>query len=290
MAPGVRRRRRAGEGKGSNPAHRRPALWVADKRGQRPRPQGAGLGRVSPGVRVTGKPNDNTNLVDGARWWPLLSRLGCGGRGRRGLLGPGLLLKRRDTVSSFSGCRRKKQSCFEATVVCASRTVTSPPGAGNPREEHPQVESVLEGLETETFLPTFLARSQDLAVRHPWPLPSNACGPCPASGLPLMAQRALERRCAEGAHTGEAVGQGWMQRGTTRQQGQQETLKSKIERRSPPQTSLLKSSNSCIFQIRLQGLHSRVIRRQRCYIKRKPNYQEKCLGVWAYNKKKLTNA
>ena len=56
--------------------------------------------------RVTGKPNDNTNLVDGARWWPLLSRLGCGGRGRRGLLGPGLLLKRRDTQSARSQAAR----------------------------------------------------------------------------------------------------------------------------------------------------------------------------------------
>lgn len=149
----------------------------------------------------------------------------------------------RHTVSSFSGCRRKKQSCFEAKVVCTSRTVTSPPGAGNPAKNTPRQRVSLKGWRQRHSFPgaRSLARPGGQASTAParrcmWSVSclwSAAHGP-EGSGATL---------CRGGSHR-EAVGQGWMQRGTTRQQGQQETLKSKIEGQPPPETSLLKSSNS----------------------------------------------
>lgn len=128
-------------------------------------PQGTGLGRASPGSqRVPGRPNDSTNLVDGARRRPLLSWLGRGGRGRRGLLGPGLLLKR--TVSTSSGCRKRQQGWEQRDFkgMSASKPRSSALAgrsqllqaletrARNTPPPHPTA-SVLERLETEMFLP-----------------------------------------------------------------------------------------------------------------------------------------
>lgn len=218
--PRVRRRGGAGGVRGgADPAHRRTALWVPDKGRVRPHPQGTGLARASPGVRASLANHDNTNLVDGARCRPLLSRLGCGGRGRRGLLGPGLLLKRREMAISTSSGHSLAEEAAETGTDFKGASALKPRSSALPRSQvlqvleppprnTPQAACVLEGLETETFLP------RGMLTPKTWR--SGICGPLPTRRstqmhvvcvLPLEhrsqpRERWGDRHCAEGAHTG----------------------------------------------------------------------------------------
>lgn len=192
---------------GADPAHRRTALWVPDKSRARPHPQGTGLARTSPGVRVSLANHDNTNLVDGARCWPLLSWLGCGGRGRRGLLGPGLFLKRREMAISTSSGHSLPEEAAETGTDFKGTSALKPRSSALPRSQvlqvlepparnTPQAACVLEGLETETFLP----RGMSL----PRPGGQASVAPCPPDGA-LRCMRSVSCLWST-AHSPESTG------------------------------------------------------------------------------------